>query len=138
MTMPTQPGRTFLPIPAGAVSYCSGPSGDCLWLRTALSLREDPSGQPVIPGEVPSLEMGDTGGSFKVLVRPHEVEKMAEAWAKRIYADYGLAAFQAMVDNDPADEMLDPDVYDLIAEDVRRSDAKLNRPGWRERLPART
>jgi hypothetical protein len=135
MTTPTQPGGTILPLPAGAVSYCSGPTGDCWWLREAVSLREDPTGQPVIPGEVPSLELGDTGGSFKVIVRPHEVEKMAEAWAKRIYATYGLAGFQAIVANDETNEMLDPHVYSLIVEDVKRSDSRLSRSGWRERLP---
>jgi hypothetical protein len=138
MTNPDLPQGGFLPIPKGAVSYCSGPSGDCLWLRPALTLREDPAGEPVVPGEVPSLEMGDTGGSFKVKVRPHEIEKLAEPWLRRVYAEYGMAGIRAIVADVAAQaagtepEVLDEHVYDLIEKDIAASDKKLGRPGWRQ------
>ena len=128
------PGKTFLPIPDGAVSYCSGPSGDCIYLLPVEELTLGRTGQ-LVPGEtVPPLKMGDTGRTFEVEVRPHEIEKLSEAWLKRIVAEHGIAAVQAIIDNDPAAERLERNVYLMIVEDVEQSDASLGRRGWRELL----
>ena len=135
------PGQNILQpgVPDGAKSYCGSPTGDCWWLRQALTLREDAvNGEAIIPGEVPSLEMGDVGGSFKVRVRPHEVEVMAAAWLRRVFADYGMDGVLAVIAHPAAVEAgMDPEIMDekifaLIGEDMRRSDAKLHRTGWRD------
>jgi hypothetical protein len=138
-----KPAEVFLPLPKGAVSYCSGPTGDCWWLREALSLRDDPAGVPVEPGQVARLELGDTGGTFKVIVAPHEVEQLAAAWLKTVVDKYGLAGVEAIVADhaafvaQSAPELMDPHVFGLIEEDVRRSYYKRGITGWRDDLAER-
>lgn len=122
-----RPAEDPLSIPAGAVSYCSGMTGDCWWLRRA-------NDQPTEPGQVARLEMGDTAGSFRVIVAPHEVEQLATAWLKTIFQQYGYAGVDAIVDY--TEETMDPEIFGLIEEDTRRSSKAKNITGWRDTLPA--
>jgi hypothetical protein len=105
-------------LPEGAVTFCSSYTGDCLWFRKSKAAAE--------PGQAPRITMGDAGASFQPHdVQGHELYFFAQNLVAEVARRGGQEAVQAMIDG--AHDGFDPEVYDIIQEDLANRLAELAR-----------